>query len=317
MEQLSIEHYRMNGAAIFSNLKADAKVRELLDGFQIATRAQLSLSPVVPPSIGDLMSGAHGRRFCRCLPDTSDETRANCLRTHTELRTTASAKGVLESRTCLAGLTHATVPIIVGGNSVAVLEMTGLALETSNPTKLTDSFRRFLQRERAAGNDSKIGKILEALETLERYSEKEIAAIFALVEVLAHWISTHAAHYPEVLAQVVSAPLAHAMEYSKRRYADSSLTAADVAAEAGITCQRLAQLFRKSMGMTFSEWIVRYRLSMAMARLRSSEAALLDISDECGFGTASSFYRAFQKFMGITPNRYRLGDEPTSKVAAV
>ena len=303
----------MNSSAICGTLKADPKVQALLDGFQTATGIQLTLSPVVPPSLGDLMSGARERRFCKCLPDASDETRANCLRTHTELRTTASANGALESRVCLAGLTHATTPIVVDGHSVAVLEITGLAIQGAVPVELTENFRRFLQTERLVGNDEGIGKILNAFETLERHSEREIGAIYALVEVLSEWIGTHASLYPDVAARAVPTPLARAKDFAKNRYSDAGLTSIQVAAEVGITSQRLAQLFREFMGMTFGEWIARHRVSIAMAKLRGSHSSILDIAEESGFGTVSSFYRAFEKFAGVSPNRYRQGEDPANR----
>ena len=224
------------------------------------------------------------------------------------------AKRGLVSQVCPAGLVHASFPILVGGNTVAVLETLGLAREKTNPAELTALFRRFFHAQRGVNGDGEFEKMLDAFEAQERFTEKQIDAAFLLIEVLAQCLSTHASRYRDVFTNAIPASLVRAMEFAKNGYSDPDLSAIRVAAEAGLTRQRLAQLFRKFMGMTYAEWIVRHRLSVAMAKLRGGADSILDIADTCGFGTVSSFYRAFQRFTGVTPNRYRLGDDPRTEI---
>ncbi|MBB5913155.1 AraC-like DNA-binding protein [Nocardia transvalensis] len=108
--------------------------------------------------------------------------------------------------------------------------------------------------------------------------------------------------------------LAH-VETTARRYihdhaGDPHLTVARIAAALGWSVRQI-QLAFHTAGTTPSEAIREERLRLARDRLRSPayrQRSIADIASDLGFGSASSFTKAFRRRYGITPGRLR--EEP-------
>lgn len=66
----------------------------------------------------------------------------------------------------------------------------------------------------------------------------------------------------------------------------------------------IAHLFKKNLGLSLHQYIVKKRLSLCKDAILGgtdiNDAALL-----CGFGDYSSFYRAFKKEYGVSPREYK------------
>jgi AraC-like DNA-binding protein len=63
--------------------------------------------------------------------------------------------------------------------------------------------------------------------------------------------------------------------------------------------------FSSIMGFGPLEYVNRVRISHATALLRTTETPILDISEEIGFRSVSSFNRHFMETIGMTPMQYR------------
>lgn len=59
-------------------------------------------------------------------------------------------------------------------------------------------------------------------------------------------------------------------------------------------------------GLTPSEYINRIRIEYAAQLLRSDEASIEDVANECGFENISYFYRLFHRRFDKTPRAYRI-----------
>ena len=77
-------------------------------------------------------------------------------------------------------------------------------------------------------------------------------------------------------------------------------TAKDFSYSKGYFCRR----FRECFGMTFSDYVCRYRVTWAATNLRSRELLLSEIAEAAGFGDYSHFARQFKKYMGTSPSGY-------------
>jgi AraC family transcriptional regulator, melibiose operon regulatory protein len=64
-------------------------------------------------------------------------------------------------------------------------------------------------------------------------------------------------------------------------------------------------LFKRAMGMTIKQSITRHRLDTAQSMLIGTDVAVASIAFDCGFGSLSSFYAAFEQRFHKSPAAFR------------
>ena len=78
---------------------------------------------------------------------------------------------------------------------------------------------------------------------------------------------------------------------------------------------------RHRIGMGLSDYITECRVSHAKALLATTDAAVLDIALDSGFGSVSQFHAIFKLRDGCTPHAYRTslrsGRNPTPRLMCV
>lgn len=76
------------------------------------------------------------------------------------------------------------------------------------------------------------------------------------------------------------------------------------ATEAGLSRRRLTDLFRRSVGKTFGDYLSELRLRHAARLLRGGEHSILGVVFACGFNDVSNFYRVFRRRYGVAPGEW-------------
>lgn len=80
----------------------------------------------------------------------------------------------------------------------------------------------------------------------------------------------------------------------------------DKAAEAlHISKYHLSRLFADKLHMKFTDYISMLRIAEACKLLQNENNSITEIAFEVGYNTPRSFYRAFQKHVGMTPREFR------------
>jgi len=89
-------------------------------------------------------------------------------------------------------------------------------------------------------------------------------------------------------------------------YRREGLTLAALGGELGVGEAALRRLINQRLGhRNFSDFLHRYRIDEAAARLAREDLPVLTIALECGYGSIGPFNRAFKERMGMTPSQYR------------
>jgi AraC family transcriptional regulator len=78
-----------------------------------------------------------------------------------------------------------------------------------------------------------------------------------------------------------------------------------LAREAGVHPVSFARAFRRHMGMSPKDWMLRARARRAAAMLAVSRAPLSEIAIACGFADQPAFTKAFAKTTGMAPGEFR------------
>lgn len=83
------------------------------------------------------------------------------------------------------------------------------------------------------------------------------------------------------------------------------ITLDDIAAEVGMNRSAFCSYFRKQKGMTFTQFVTRYRLDTACGLLKDSRRQVSEICYMVGFQDVPHFVRVFTATYGISPTQYR------------
>jgi AraC family transcriptional regulator len=87
--------------------------------------------------------------------------------------------------------------------------------------------------------------------------------------------------------------------------ANQPLSLAGLAREAAMSRYHFLRTFRRLMGMTPHQLVLRTRLARAAVRLRRTREPIAAIAYEVGFNDLSTFNRRFRQVMGVHPGAYR------------
>jgi transcriptional regulator GlxA family with amidase domain len=78
-----------------------------------------------------------------------------------------------------------------------------------------------------------------------------------------------------------------------------------LAARAAMSPRHFSRVFTAQVGETPARYVERVRVEAARVELETSASSLDHIATTCGFGTAESLRRAFQRRVGVAPDAYR------------
>lgn len=108
----------------------------------------------------------------------------------------------------------------------------------------------------------------------------------------------------EMLLQTSYHKIKTALYHVQNSYA-KNITVKEAATLCGFSESHFMKLFKELTGMSFTAYLVNYRLELSAKQLLETDQKIIDIATNCGFNNHSYFTRAFQKKYGITPAKYR------------
>ncbi|MCR8629845.1 helix-turn-helix domain-containing protein [Paenibacillus radicis (ex Xue et al. 2023)] len=103
-------------------------------------------------------------------------------------------------------------------------------------------------------------------------------------------------HYKKIIEQVV-----HIIEENYNK----DVTLEMCAAALNYHPYYISKVFRSQTGVTFSDYLHKFRMDMAKKWLVDTDMRINEIAKQLGFYNAQNFIRSFRKLEGLTPGRYR------------
>lgn len=108
----------------------------------------------------------------------------------------------------------------------------------------------------------------------------------------------------EIRRQRGQAPVREAKQYLSEHFRDP-LSLEEVAEQVGISPAYFSTLFKKELGIGFSEYLIQLRCDEAKRLMRTTREPLAVISESVGYQDAKYFSRIFRRTVGIKPSEYR------------
>lgn len=103
---------------------------------------------------------------------------------------------------------------------------------------------------------------------------------------------------------VISKPIVQCIDYVYK-HIHNRITVNDLADYTGLSVSYLSRLFKKELGVSVSDYIREKKIERAQNLLRYSNYSFIEISNYLAFSSQSHFIQTFEKYVGLTPKKYR------------
>lgn len=95
------------------------------------------------------------------------------------------------------------------------------------------------------------------------------------------------------------------LAYLELHYRDSDLSQGQVADMFRISNYTLSRLFKKQVGVGFTEYLIAKRLEYAKELLLTTSCSVREVSNMTGFASENYFSRTFKLYEGVSPSAFR------------
>jgi AraC-like DNA-binding protein len=150
--------------------------------------------------------------------------------------------------------------------------------------------------------------------------DENLASLARITGASAHERAPHlpVASIPEELPEKpivpVFARLQPSLRFVEEHFAER-IQAEQVASLCGLTRFAFSRAFHSAFGLTFRDYVVRFRIGEACKLLKDRTRSITDVTYAVGFNDSSYFARMFRRYAGSLPSDYQGGAHPLSSVS--
>lgn len=90
-----------------------------------------------------------------------------------------------------------------------------------------------------------------------------------------------------------------------RFYLDQEVDLIWLSAKIQVNSKYVAEYLKQKYGETFMNYVNRLRIEHSISLMDDSGLSLIEIAEQSGYSTASTYYRNFQKLKGVSPSDFR------------
>jgi AraC-like DNA-binding protein len=289
-----------NGERADRDLAACLQKSDIYRDYQRSFEAATGL-PLALRAVGSFQTPLHGSRhanpFCSLMA-SQNKTCAACLEMQERIEVHASEKAA--TLECFAGMSDTAVPVRIGERVVGFLQTGQVLMRRPSNAR----FNVILRRVRNWGITADAKALKDA------YFESQIVSK-QRYDSAVHLISIFAQHLSSLGNQLmVSESAAESQTITKARafiaeHLSEEITLGQVARAAGMSIYYFCKMFKKEMGLTFTEYLARLRVETVKRMLLDPHKRISEAAYDAGFQSLSQFNRVFRHFAGETPSNYR------------
>lgn len=254
-------------------------------------------------------SQANGRqRFIETLSESDlFQQYQRAFHTLTGLPLTLRAQGDMEfveslvTHKSVSGVVETLVPVRVGKNPVALLQTGGVRLEPANASTFAPLAHALLEDDRSA-DEVRTAQVhfqqVPVMEPVRYEAALSLLRSFALQlgENAHRLLFAHATHEPDAVRNAKIFIHAHLAE---------PMTLDVVASAVNVSPFHFCKIFKRSTGLTFTDFVNRARVEKAKRMLMKPAARITEVAYDVGFQSLSHFNRSFRRIASESPTEFR------------
>lgn len=139
-----------------------------------------------------------------------------------------------------------------------------------------------------------IYKQLYEFETLTEMEQWFSNSVFSAI--IQNLRQAHVSKQKKVVQRVLS--------YVRDHY-DEGLSMKDIADELGLSQSQLSRMFKEEMDLSYSDYVMNYRMEKAKEWLTLTDMPIKDIAARLAYASVQNFTRTFRQMNGVPPAKYR------------
>ena len=146
-----------------------------------------------------------------------------------------------------------------------------------------------------------------AVEVLEKKGEwrNAVKAYLSLIMIaFGRYVNTAIKNIPKTDPATWN-PVSAVIAAVNENYGDCSMTLEYIAESHFMSKSHLSRLFKQLTGESFSDYLRKVRLAGTCSLLIDTDMTIEEIMKKCGMRDATSFYKMFGEYTGMTPKQYR------------
>jgi YesN/AraC family two-component response regulator len=97
--------------------------------------------------------------------------------------------------------------------------------------------------------------------------------------------------------------LSSAIEYVEKNF-QTKVSSSRAAALCGMSAFQFSRSFKETYGVTFQEYLLRFRIRRACGLLKNPSAQVADVAQLVGFNDSSYFCKIFKRYTSVAPSRF-------------
>lgn len=281
---------------LFEALCASKMYSDYRDAFAKATGLSLILHQGCECQLGRHFNSEQ-HPFCTLMSRTKRAC-AECYKLESKLELQSGSEA--QNLYCFAGLCENEVPVRLGEHVIAFLQ-TGQVL-LCHPSR--EEFNRIAKTLLDWGAKVDLKRLEEYYFSVRVLSPEQYHSLLRLLSVFAEHLAACANRLRMERKPARSSPVVKAKRLVEEGFHERiSLT--EVAAAVNVSATYFSRLFRQATGMTFVDYVARYRIEKAKNLLQNPHLRISEVALDVGFQSLSQFNRSFRRIEGQSPKQYR------------
>lgn len=269
---------------------------EFKNAFGASTGLPLSLRPFEYSQLAH-RNQPYENRFCAMIAQTN----RGCLALlEAQQRAVSAAQDGSATIRCFANLCHTAVPVKLGERTIGFLLTGQVSLDLPSP----DRFKAIVRQLTDWGVTVDLKRLEDAYYHSRVLSPEQYAGLIRLLVIFGQQLSAIATQMMVQDPQKEPLIVRRARAYIAGHHANP-ISLDDISRALHVSAFYFCKIFKKATGLTFTEYLGRFRVEKAKKLLLNPHLRVNEIAYSVGFQSLTHFNRIFREITGQAPTRYR------------